>query len=265
MTQVEGTPVWFELTTPDPQGAANFLAAVAGWQVAPSPVTEHGGYLLAGPDLANGVAGLMAPPPGAPPAHRWTLNRATADVDRAVERVVSLGGSCRFGPMDIPHVGRFALVADPQGIAFTLLSGPGAANSRAFAQARGDTIGRGVWIELATPDPDGAFAFYGALFGWEKAGAMPMGEMGDYAFIGGAGDVRPGAVMSSTATGAPPRWNWYVHVADIDAAVATATARGGTLIQGPDPIPGGDYSANILDPHGIQLGLVGARRSGVAA
>lgn len=259
MPHPDGTPVWFELTTPDPAAAAAFYTAVAGWQVAASPVAEHGGYRLAGPDPETGVAGIMAPPPGAPPNAGWTLYFAAADVDAAAKRVQALGGSLRVGPMDIPYVGRFALVADPQGVPFSLMAGPGADTSRAFAPDRGATLGRAVWIELATPDPDAAFAFYGALFGWIRAGAMPMGDMGDYAFIGDGGEGRPGAVMSSGTTGAPARWNWYVHVADIDAAIAAAQAGGGTLIQGPDPIPGGEYSANVLDPHGSQVGLVGAR------
>ena len=120
-----------------------------------------------------------------------------------------------------------------------------------------------MWTELATPDPDGAFAFYGGLFGWTRAGGMPMDEMGEYAFIG-AGEARPGAIMSSTLTRAPAHWNVYFLVADIDAAIAAAIARGGKLIQGPDPIPGGDHSANIVDCHGDQVGLVGPRRGAAA-
>ncbi len=256
MPTVDGTPVWFELATPDRDRARDFYARVMDWRIAPSPVAEHGGYLLAGPDLHNGVAGMMTPPPGAP--NGWTVYFATADLDATLARVAELGGSTVFGPMDIPKVGRFAMIADPQGTAVTLMTGTGAQESRAFRQEPGAT-GHGVWIELATPDPDGAFAFYGALFGWTRAGAMEMGPMGDYAFIG-AGDARPGAIMSSTTTGATQGWNWYVHVTDIDAAVATAQAAGGTLVQGPDQIPGGDYSANITDPDGAAIGIVGPRR-----
>jgi predicted enzyme related to lactoylglutathione lyase len=71
--------------------------------------------------------------------------------------------------------------------------------------------------------------------------------------------------MSSTLTRAPQQWNSYFLVVDIDAAVATAEAGGGKLIQGPDPIPGGDYSANIVDPYGHQVGIVGPRKGGDAA
>ena len=72
--------------------------------------------------------------------------------------------------------------------------------------------------------------------------------------------VTTSSVMSSATTGAPARWNWYVHVADIDAAITAAKAHGGALLQGPDPIPGGDYSANVSDAHGCQIGLVGPRK-----
>ena len=68
--------------------------------------------------------------------------------------------------------------------------------------------------------------------------------------------------MSSTLTGAPARWSWYAQAGDIDVAVAAAQAGGGTLIQGPDAIPGGSFSASLADPEGHAFGLVGPRREG---
>ncbi|KQN19464.1 glyoxalase [Sphingomonas sp. Leaf33] len=269
MANRNGTPIWFELSTPDAAAAADFYTAVAGWTVAPSPMAEHSGYRIATAADGSGIAGVMTPPPGAPAQHGWTIYFAVDDVDAHAARIDELGGAIGFGPMDIPHVGRFAIATDPQGVTFVVMRGDGPEDSQAFRSSGGpDTVGHGVWIELATPDPDGAFVFYGALFGWEQAGAMPMGPMGDYAFIGGsaagaecaAGEATgPGAIMSSALTGAPPRWNWYVHVPDIDAAIATAQGRGGTLLHGPNEVPGGDFTASIADPDGSQLGLVGPR------
>lgn len=259
MTNSPGTPVWFELGTPDAEAARGFYAAVAGWTIAPSPMAEHGGYLIAATPVGERVGGIMTPPPEAPGVPGWMVYFGVDDVDAAAAHVVDLGGALAFGPMDIPRVGRFAVVRDPQGVTFTIMRGDSPEPSRAFVQMA-EAKGHGVWIELATPDPDAAFAFYGALFGFEKVGAMPMGDMGEYAFIGRGEAFRPGAVMSSATTGAPARWNWYVNVPDIDAAIATAKERGGTLIQGPDPIPGGDYSANLADPQGHQIGLVGPRK-----
>jgi len=260
MMHADGTPVWFELTTPDLHAALPFYERVVGWRIAMSPAAEHGGYRLASAPDGEEVAGMMTGQGQAPGG--WSLSLAADDVDAMAARVVELGGSIVAGPMDIPHVGRFAAIADPQGVTINLLTDTRGGTATPFRQTQGGAgIGHGVWIELATADPDAAFAFYGALFGWEKAGAMPMGEMGDYAFIG-AGDARPGAIMSSATTGAPARWNWYVEVADIDVTIEAAKAEGGALLQGPDPIPGGAFSANIADGQGFQIGLVGQRSGG---
>ncbi|MCJ2022445.1 VOC family protein [Methylobacterium sp. E-065] len=262
MPPAEGTPIWFELNASDQDAAHAFYEAVAGWQVLPSPMPEHGGYRIAHAD-GTPVAGIRPSMPEAPGLPGWAVYLATRDVDALASRVVELGGRIPFGPIDIPHVGRFAMVCDPQGVVFAVMNAARPGESRAFGPVplgTERTLGQGVWIELATPDPEAALAFYGTLFGWEVLGAMPMGAMGAYTFIG-RGDLRPGAVMSSAATGAPARWNWYVHVADIDAAVATVRARGGTVLQGPDPIPGGSYSANIADPAGNRIGLAGPRQA----
>lgn len=257
MANPDGTPIWFELTTGNRDKAQAFYEKVVGWTIDASQFAQHGGYRLAYAPDGGGIGGIMTPPPGMDGVPGWTIYFAADDVDAMAERVQALGGQVNFGPMDIPHVGRFATVADPQGVIFQIMKGASPDDSQAFKQMSGN-VGHGGWIELATPDPDGALSFYGELFGWEKQGAMPMGEMGEYGFIG-AGEVRPGAIMSSVATGAPARWNWYVHVPDIDAAIDTAKADGGTLVQGPDPIPGGDYSANLADPEGNQIGIVGPR------
>jgi hypothetical protein len=260
MANPDGTPIWFELTTPDQDAAQDFYEAVAGWRIAPSPMPEHGGYRIAGAGDGEAVGGIMAPPPGTAGMPGWTLYFAANDVDAVAARVTRLGGTLFMAPMDIPHVGRFAVVGDPQGVAFSIMQGASPEGSTAFRTIGSDaSLGHGVWIELATPDPDGALAFYAALFGWSKQGAMPMGAMGDYVFLGTRDGVRPGAMMSSTTTGAPARWNWYVQVPDIDAAIAAAQEKGGTLIQGPDQIPGGDYSANLDDEQGFRIGIVGPR------
>lgn len=262
MTLTDGHPIWFELSTPDHAAAATFYQRLFAWTMQASPVAEHGGYVIASAPDGDGIAGLMTPPPGAPAGGGWSIYFLSHDIAATLARVDDLGGRVAFGPMDIPHVGRFAVVLDPQDVPFSVMQPSGEDAARPFKQAP-DAIGHAVWIELATPDPDAAFTFYGGLFGWTKEGAMPMGEMGEYAFFG-SGEVRPGAVMSSTLTKAPAQWNCYFLVADIDAAIATAQAEGGTLIQGPDQIPGGDYSANIVDRNGHQVGIVGPRK-GTAA
>ncbi len=255
MSNMEGTPVWFELTTPDPDESQDFYRHVAGWTIAPSAMAEHGGYRIATAPDGERIAGLMAPPPGAPSPVGWTVYFGVADVDAAAARVKELGGAVHFGPMDIPHVGRFAAVSDPQGIGFNLLTGADPAGSRAFAAAPG-AIGHGVWVELATPDPDGAFAFYGALFGWEKAGAMPMGEMGDY-HLAMIGDTMVGGIMEMGGPdfeGVPEHWFSYVEVDEVEPRVALLEQEGGTVVRPPFDVPGVGRIAIIQIPGGAMQG-----------
>ncbi len=143
------------------------------------------------------------------------------------------------------------------------------AESLAFSYDR-PRMGHCAWNELMTTDPDAARHFYGKHFGWVKDGEMDMGELGSYEFLRHAGrapDGSPmghgmlGAVMPMMPGGAPmPVWSFYFRVPDIDAAAATIGSGGGSILQGPTQIPGGDYSLMAADPQGAAFGLVGGRK-----
>jgi hypothetical protein len=70
------------------------------------------------------VGGGHAPIGPEDPTPRWTISFWVADADRAVERARELGGRVLLPPMDIP-VGRFAILTDPGGAAFTVAAVPG--------------------------------------------------------------------------------------------------------------------------------------------
>jgi uncharacterized protein len=59
-------------------------------------------------------------PPQVPP--HWLVYFAVKSTDEAADRVKELGGSVNMAPMDIPGMGRFAVVADPQGAVFAVFS-----------------------------------------------------------------------------------------------------------------------------------------------
>src|SRR3546814_12211854 len=71
-------------------------------------------------------------------------------------------------PDDIPGVGRFAIVADPQGAVFALFKGSGSPDDMGPPAAPG-TPGHAGWHELYTSNWENALSFYSELFGWEKA------------------------------------------------------------------------------------------------
>lgn len=266
MTNRHGDFIWYELMTSDADAAQAFYTGLVGWTFKPSE-TPGMDYRLFSSKIAE-VGGVMALTPemiegGAQPF--WVGYLAVGDVDASVAAIKAAGGAAHREPWDIPGIGRMAFMADPQGAMFYVMKPIPSENtpdatSLSFA-ATEPMEGHCAWNELASADPDGAKAFYGAQFGWLPEGAMDMGELGQYEFwkvgddrghmIGAVMPLMPGMPMSA--------WTYYFRVPDIDAAVDYATANGGTALQEPTEIPGGEYSFSGMDPQGAVFGLVGPR------
>jgi predicted enzyme related to lactoylglutathione lyase len=260
VTNPPGSFVWYELMTTDTAGAGRFYADLVGWRIGDDPDYPH-------IEASEGMVGGMLPltdqmcAGGAQPA--WVAYIAVEDVDRTVAAIREQGGRELMPARDMERVGRFALVADPQGAAFYVIRPePPAdepdASSNAFAADR-PMLGHCAWNELSTTDPAGAWRFYGALFGWEKDGDMDMGEMGKYEFVR-HGPHMLGAIMPKMPQMPVSAWSYYFRVADIDVAVDRIKAGGGTPFMDPVDIPGGEFAVNAADPQGAAFGLVGSRR-----
>ena len=105
---------WCELMTPDVSAAKDFYGKLFGWQMQDMPM-EGTTYTVLNAGGAP-VGGIMAPPPqaaGMPP--QWGAYVTVEDVDATAKQAVELGGSLLLPPHDIPGVGRFCLIRDPQG------------------------------------------------------------------------------------------------------------------------------------------------------
>jgi hypothetical protein len=250
-----GSFIWYELLTPDPDAAAAFYGEVIGWTAEPfgQPETDYR-IFSAG---KTGVAGHMKLPEGAEKSGLrpgWLGYVGVDDVDSAVAGIEAAGGKAHMPPMDLEGVGRMALVADPQGVAFYVMRGESEEASNSFDPMK---AGHCSWNELSTPDQEGALAFYTGRFGWEKGDVMPMGEMGGYQFIRHGGGMI-GAIMTSPP-GRPAGWNFAFGVRDIEEAAAKIAAGGGRVNYGPVEVPGGDYVVMASDPQGAAFMAVGPR------
>jgi predicted enzyme related to lactoylglutathione lyase len=104
------------------------------------------------------------------------------------------------------------------------------------------------WHELSTGDYKAAFAFYSALFGWEKMAEHDMGEMGVY-FIYGLGGTQLGGFFNAPP-GAPKSWLGYVRVKDVHQAAKKVKSAGGKVTNGPMEVPGGDWIVQGVDKQG---------------
>ncbi len=250
MSASHGQFVWFELMTQDVAAATDFYRAVIGWNAEPAGIPGMPYTILSANEAPMG--GLMALPLDAGARPGWTGYIGVDDVDAAAARIREAGGAVHRAPTDIQGVGRFAVVADPQGAVFTVFKGM-AADAPPSA---GSTPGRVGWHELMATDREAAFAFYATLFGWTKAEAIEMGPMGIYQlFAAGAAPI--GGMMAWPDATPAPGWRYYFNVEDINAAVARVKAAGGQLTNGPHQVPGGSWIAHCLDPQSVMFAMAG--------
>lgn len=247
----EGDFTWYELMTDDPAGAGAFYAGVFGWRIDHGDVAGRSYSVIHADGLAiGGILGLdqAMRDGGARPV--WAGYVAVGDLEKASADLSRRGGTILMDTMALPGMGRFALAADPEGVPIYLME----------YEVPPPASGTFVWNELTARDQDRAQAFHCGLFGWRQEGEMPMGELGDYRFLY-SGERMIGAVMPVGGSGAAAGWTFYFAVQDIDAAVRKVSDGGGTLLQEPQEIPGGEYSATARDPAGALFGMVGPLRA----
>lgn len=249
MADIRGRFVWYENLTKDVDAAIAFYRAVVGWNTQSWAGTGEPYHMFANGDAV--LAGLMKIPPGAEAPPHWLGYIGTPDVKATTARAEELGAKVWLKLMEIPTVGTFSVIQDPQGAFFAAYAPANQPGEPPAANA----FGTFVWHELITTDVDAAWAFYSGLFGWEKKSSLDMGPAGIYQ-IYGLPSLELGGIYKRPADMAwPPAWLYYIHVADLDAAVARVKERGGQVIVGPMDIPGGGRIAICADPQGAAFAL----------
>ena len=224
MANPAGSFVWYELMTPDPDAVAPFYASVVGWTIGKADPQQSGGMdyrMINRSDgkFAGGVLGLSADmlQHGARPG--WIGYLSTANVDGQLAAIVADGGTVRMPATNIPTVGRIAMVTDPQGVPFYLMTPtppPGAADTTSDVFDR-HARQRVNWNELASPDLAAAKAFYARHFGFEFNESM------------------------------------------IATAARAIAANGGRVLMGPHEVPTGEWIVIATDPAGAGFGLTGPK------
>ena len=248
--------VWHELMTSDAAAATSFYKAVIGWNAADAGMGQPYTILSAG---TTPIGGLMAIPDA---AHRmgarpgWLGYIGVPDIEARAARIGAAGGKILRPIEPIPGVGRFAVMADPQGAAFVLFQPDSAA---APAEAPEGTPGLIGWNELRAAEWDSGFAFYEQIFGWTRAEKMDMGPMGIY-LIFATGGKPVGGVANKTPDMPMPHWGFYINVEGIDAAMQRVGTEGGRVLHGPHEVGGGSWIAECVDPQGAQFAMVSSRR-----
>jgi len=252
-----GRFIWYELMTTDRKAAQAFYTGLMGWGARdmPMPGMVYTTFMLG----ETGVGGLMDLPEdakamGMPPS--WLGYVLVDDVDAAAAKAKGRGAATHVEPRDIPEIGRFAVIGDPQGAAIALFKPKMESDGPWPAPG---TPGRAGWHELLAADWQKAFAFYADMFGWQKADAVDMGPMGTYQLFSRDGQNIGGMFNKPPAVPAP-FWLYYFNVDNIDAGIGRVTAGGGEIVNGPMQVPGGSWIAQAKDPQRAMFALVGPRK-----
>ena len=112
---------WFELYTPNPDGAWNFYRSLFGWEkTSAMDMGEMGVYQMFGRGGGIPNGGIMKPPPGAPPA--WMPYALVQDAKAAAAAATANGAKIINGPMEVPGGDWIAQGIDPQGAMFAVHS-----------------------------------------------------------------------------------------------------------------------------------------------
>lgn len=243
MTETEnralGQIVWHDLMTTDIPAARAFYAALLGWEIDDRDLIHAG---------QAHIARIQQARPGE--GSRWIPYLEVPDPDAMANGVADAGGRLAVPPTDIPGVGRFAEIEDPEGAAVRLW------------QARPDPTvapapGRVWWNQLIARDPRAARDFYAAAIGWTPLD-QESPETGPYTiFLDGEAAVA-GIYPVPIPAGAEARSHWqpFFWVEDCRAAVARAIELGGVQHQPPTDAPGVGTLAVVGDPVGADFLLI---------
>jgi predicted enzyme related to lactoylglutathione lyase len=119
--KTHGAFSWSELMTADPQAAAEFYGSLFGWTVdAMDMGTGPYHVVKAGSDSVGGIMGM---PPNSPPMPpHWGAYVTVDNVDETLAKCTALGGTVLVPAMEVPTVGRMAVIQDPQGATLSVIT-----------------------------------------------------------------------------------------------------------------------------------------------
>ena len=263
---IPGVPCWIDTTQPDPEAAARFYEGLFGWEFENvMPPGSDVKYLI-GRIRGGDVAAVSSRPEGAPPGAVWNTYVWVDSADETAAKVRDAGGRVLSEPFEVMDSGRMAVFTDPEGAVFAVWQAKQHKGSRIVNEH-----GSLNFNNLNTRDPEGARAFYGAVFGWEtleldggfQTWTLPgygdhleldnpdmrknMAEVG--APEGFEDVVASLAPIPEDQPDTPPHWGLTFAVDDADAIAKAATELGGTVVVPPFDAPWVRMTV-ITDPQG---------------
>ena len=253
MPQLQGNPIWFDLLTPDPDGAKEFYNGLFGWEWADVPMSGGNTYHMAIMEDCN-IAGMSANDDANGVAGVWVNSVYVEDAEETVERIKGNGGRVLSGPHNADGWGVSARVATPEGAVFGIWQSLMGHGADVFAEP-----GSVCWIEYHTGDLEAAKQFYSETFGADfDAMTIPMDDDAGSGYtltmLSIDGRQMPCAFFELTEEESMARWATYFMVEDIHASVTKAQSLGAELTLGVMDVAPGSFAV-MIDPQGVSFSL----------
>lgn len=116
------------------------------------------------------------------------------------------------------------------------------------------TYGAPNWVDLSTPDVEGAVSFYRELLGWEISATQT--DMGVYHIAAVDGQEVAGLMQQSPGHEGPAAWTMFVYVRSVEETLEKVEDAYGHVLQAPFEIPGGAIVSVVSDTTGAMFALI---------
>ena len=245
-----GKFTWFDLATENVPSARVFYGAVFGWKFEEMPgAPAEYTIIRSGSSKVGGIFHKQRPRDARAGAV-WLSLISVPNAQEAARIVSEQGGSVVLAPTQVAGRGTHAVFRDPQGALFGVLAAPG-------GDPADDPVENGevFWLDLFTPDPAKASAFYAQLAGYEVGEGTTRAGPKRWYLVTGGGIARAGIIPQQSA-GLAPAWLPYILVEDVPQTIERARAAGGRLLIAPRAEYLNGKVAVLADPNGGVFGIV---------
>jgi uncharacterized protein len=241
-----GAPCWTDLWTSDVDGSRAFYTELFGWE-AQEPSPEFGGYFMFTRDGVPVAGGMGDMGPDMPANDTWKIYLQTDDIAKTLEAAEAAGAEIMAPAMAVADLGIQTVLADPTG-AYVGAWQPGTFQGFMVLEENGAPS----WSELMTRDFSTAVDFYRSVFHWEVKVEGDTDEFRYSTMRNPDAEGELAGMMDASSflpADVPAHWSIYWHVDDTDAAIATLTKLGGSVIMPAEDTPYGRL-ATVADPAG---------------
>lgn len=244
--RLAGTPAWFDVVTPDLEGARKFYGELFGWTFDVGPA-EMGYYTNCKLNGAT-AAGMSLRPKDAPFPIAWSIYFKSDDINASAEAVKANGGQVTVGPMDVTGLGHMLVCQDSSGTTFGFWQ---------YGLHKGgevaDEPGAMAWAEVCTREGEKAKDFYGKVLDCKTTKMDGM----DYWTLdkNGAGTSGVMHMGDKFPKEVPNHWAVYFAVNDTDAAAELIKKNGGHVHHGPFDTAYGRIAV-VSDPYGAVFSII---------